>query len=44
MGSCKFGYVQQSVLSMSKTDLDQQTTLVSLRLCHDVCLCEVLSQ
>ena len=41
MGRGKFGYVQQSVLSKSRIVLDQQTTLVLLRLCHDVCICEV---
>ena len=39
----KFGYVLQSVLCKSRTDIDQQTALVSLRLCHvvHVCLYEV---
>ena len=40
----KFGYVQQSVLSRTRTDLDQQTTLVLLRLYHAVCLGEVSLQ
>ena len=44
VGRCKCGYVQQSVLSKSRTDLDQGTTLVLLRLCHNVCFSEVSSQ
>ena len=34
-------YGQQSVLSRPRTDLNQQTTLVLLRLCHGLRLCYV---
>ena len=44
MGRRKFGYIQQSMLYRSRTDLDQQMTLVLLELCHDLCLCEISSQ
>ena len=41
VGRRKFGYVQQSVLGRSRTDLYQLRTLELLKLCLDVCLCEV---
>ena len=40
----KFGYFQQSVFSRSKTHLDQQMTLILMRLCYDVYLLEVSLQ
>ena len=40
MGRHKFGYAQQSRLCRSRTGHDQ-LTLVLLRLCYDVCLCDV---
>ena len=43
VGRHKVGYVQQSMLSRTRTDIDQMT-LVLLRLCHEVCLSEVSSQ
>ena len=43
MGRHEFGYIQQSVLSRSRTDLDQQMTLVLLRFGHDIYLCEISS-
>ena len=44
VGRHKFGYIQQRVFSSSRTDLDQLTTLMLLKVCHDVCFCEVSLQ